>query len=192
MAEQEKPLPRPPRTPFGSKRRFGQEEDQSLMADELARAAAEGRLDEFIRQEVPDNEYARSLVSMMMGMTGMAGMPAPEAPVGKPAEETSAATGEAMQSADTAEGPSPEVLEAIQAGDVAGLMELLKKEHEKRTGVPSSQTDGHQPAAELPAPEKEAIDRLITIASDNGLTLDWVIFRALKLYAEEYGKTGRL
>ncbi len=192
MAEQEKPLPRPPQTPFGMKRRFGQEESQSLMADELARAAAEGRLDEYIRQEVPDSEYARNLVSMMMGMTGMADMKPPEAPAGMRAGEASAAVGGEPQGADTPAAPSPEVLEAIQAGDVAGLKKLLKQEHEKRTGVTSPQIEGHQPAEELPAPEKEVIERLITIASDNGLTLDWVIFRALKLYAEEYGKTGRL
>ena len=37
----------------------------------MAQAAAEGKLDEFLKQEMPDNEYARNLASMMMGMTGM-------------------------------------------------------------------------------------------------------------------------
>jgi 3-polyprenyl-4-hydroxybenzoate decarboxylase len=30
------------------------------------------------------------------------------------------------------------------------------------------------------------------IASENHVTVDWIIMRALKLYLEEYRKTGRL
>src|SRR6266540_6002203 len=72
MADKDKPLPKPPNKAFGNKKRFEEEDDQStLIADRMAAAMAEGKLDEFIKQELPDNEYARNLVSMMMGMTGM-------------------------------------------------------------------------------------------------------------------------
>ena len=37
----------------------------------MAAAAAEGKLEDFLKQEMPDNEYARNLANMMMGMTGM-------------------------------------------------------------------------------------------------------------------------
>ena len=36
------------------------------------------------------------------------------------------------------------------------------------------------------------IDELIRIAADNDVTVDWLMLRAVKLYVEEYRKTGRL
>ena len=78
MSDKERPLPKPPNKAFGRKNNFEQGEDQSsLLADRMAAAAAEGKLDEFLKQEMPDNEYARNLANMMMGMTGMmpGGMP---------------------------------------------------------------------------------------------------------------------
>jgi len=72
MSEKERPLPKPPTTPFGRKRPFEEKEDNApLMADRLAAAMAEGTLDEFMKQELPDNEHARTLAMMMMGMSGM-------------------------------------------------------------------------------------------------------------------------
>ena len=71
MSEKEKPLPRPPKTPFGRNRFEQREEDAPLMADRMAAAMAEGKLEEFMKEEMPDNDYARALASMMMGMTGM-------------------------------------------------------------------------------------------------------------------------
>src|SRR5512134_1191957 len=117
MSEKEKPLPKPPSTPFGRKRR-AEEDREPLMADQIAQAAAEGKLDEFIRQEVPDNEYARGLVSMMLGMTGM--LP-PEglkpAPTG---EKTADTGGEAETPGEPPPMPSEDILKAVKSGDVEG------------------------------------------------------------------------
>ncbi len=69
--KKEKPLPKPPHTAFGRKKPAEHEEGDTLLADRLAAAMAEGKIEEFLKQEMPDNEYARNLTSMMMGMTGM-------------------------------------------------------------------------------------------------------------------------
>ena len=72
MSKQEKLLPKPPNTPFGRKRHFEEDESKDpLIADEMVQAMAEGKLEEFLKKELPDNEYARKLAEMMMGMTGM-------------------------------------------------------------------------------------------------------------------------
>ena len=142
MAE-EKPLPKLRKTP----------QTNPLLADELAKAVSEGRLEEFMDQEIPDNEHSRKLVSMMMGMTGMM--------------------------------PPGEIASAAQAGDVKGLTDLLAKEHEKRTDKPGTETN-------IPSPEQKTLDDLIQIASDNNVSVDWLVMRALSLYITEYRKTGRL
>ncbi len=86
MKKKDNPLPKPPNSAFGRKNRFEQPDEQpTLMADRMAGAMAEGKLDEFIKQEMPDNEYARSLASMMMGMTGM--LPMGETPAAPPPVE---------------------------------------------------------------------------------------------------------
>jgi hypothetical protein len=72
MSKKEKPLPTPPGTPFGGKKRYKVDEGKEpLMANEMAQAMAEGRLEEYLQNELPDSEYARKLTEMMMGMTGM-------------------------------------------------------------------------------------------------------------------------
>jgi len=107
----------------------------------------------------------------------------------------------------------PEVLAAIQQGDVANLMGLLRAEHAKRSGVSAAagnapQAPASPSAAGLPAsspasataPPGEVragidaaiIDELIRIGADNGVTVDWLMLRAVRLYVEEYRKTGRL
>lgn len=135
MPDNEKPLPGTPTSAFGQRSPEDGSKNAPLMADQIAKAVAEGSLEEFIDKEMPDNEHARKLVSMMMGMTGM---------------------------------PPPEGIEAgpVKAG---------------KTGRDTT-----------PAIDKEIIDQLIRIAADNNLTLDWLTLRALKLYVEEYLKTGRL
>ena len=118
MSEKEKPLPRPPKTPFGRKRRFeGNEEDVSLMADRMGAAMAEGKLEEFLQREMPDNEYARTLAAMMMGMTGM--MPPgsfPSAPE-KKSEEHSEKTEESKPPQERLSAPQPpeDVINAVNA-----------------------------------------------------------------------------
>ena len=36
------------------------------------------------------------------------------------------------------------------------------------------------------------INELIRISADNDVTVDWLMLRAVKLFVEEYRKTGRL
>jgi hypothetical protein len=193
----EKPLPKPPTSPFGRKERSDQEDQTTLLADRMAEAMAEGKLDEFLKQEMPNNEYARNLATMMMGMTGM--MPAGGAVVSSHTAEN----GEQPQSLENETSgltPSTEevpgdVKEAIQGGDVRGLMDLLRREHQKRRPgadtKPADDDSASQPVGQ-PTIDKELIDALIRIATDNSVTLDWIMLRAIKLYVQEYEKTGRL
>jgi hypothetical protein len=190
MSDREKPLPKPPSSPFGRKRRLEENGDTvPLMADRLAMAAAEGKLEEFIKAEIPGGEHAKKLVSMMMGMTGMA-----------QGEELKASPGEEPCPGAVADTPSaqpPEdVLKAVHSGDVQALMGLLERERRKRSsneraGARVADAAG-EPAVEMPSIEKETVDLLIKIAEDNDLSLEWVVLRALRVYIEEYRKTGRL
>jgi uncharacterized protein (UPF0264 family) len=105
------------------------------------------------------------------------------------------------------------VLAAIQQGDVANLMGILRAEHAKRSGSGAAAEEAPQvPAAAsasrppVPSPEPSVspavagpagidtaiIDELIRISKDNDVTVDWLMLRAVKLYVEEYRKTGRL
>jgi hypothetical protein len=199
MSDKEKPLPKPPNKAFGRKNNFeSQEEPASLLADRMAAAAAEGKLDDFLKQEMPDNEYARNLASMMMGMTGMmpgsmTGMsmnPGPEK-----MEELSGAAG------DIPPNEVPEdVKSAIMGGDLQGLMGLLRREYQKRNPEAAAETQAESPpppqqtspSLHQPTIDKEIIEALVGIASENSVTPDWIILRAVKLYVQEYQKTGKL
>ncbi len=185
MSNKEKPLPMPPSRAFGAP---APEQDEPLLSDRMAAAIAEGRLEEFLKEELPDNEQARSLAMMMLGMTGM--LP----PV----------VGQPSPSLEKAEKPMPmeaageiagDVLQAVQGGDVKGLMDMLRREHRKRTGgmeaAPEEKVPSPQPA-DQPVIDKKIIDALIKIASDNSVSMDWIILRAIKVYVEEYSRTGRL
>jgi hypothetical protein len=198
----EKPLPKPPKTAFGRQRPDESAQDQgSLIADRMAVAAAEGKLDEFLKSEMPDNEYARSLATMMMGMTGMMPMVGattgmPEAPVTQQPQPPETASPELAAAAiDVPE----DVKKAIQSEDVQGLMAMLRREHEKRSpGGESLPTEAPvSPSSSTPAPgapqiDKNLIDAMIQIAQDNSVTLDWMILRAIKVYVQDYQKTGKL
>jgi hypothetical protein len=186
MKKKERPLPKPPKTPFGRQRR-SQKPEKELLADKIAEAAALGDLEGFLDQELPDSEYARSLANMMLSMTGILpqdAVPSPPRFEGAPPESVG-------EQAPTG------VREAAQAGDVKGLIEMLRQEHLKRSGsdtmpetkIPAqatSATDGLTP------PELEVLDQLIALAREHKVAPDWVILRALKLYIEEYRRTGRL
>jgi hypothetical protein len=188
-SKKEKPLPKPPHSAFGRKKPVEQREEEGpLLADRLAAAMAEGRIDDFLKRELPDNEYARNLTSMMMGMTGMMPMggavTAPQ-PSGAPGETAAPASEELPE----------DVRAAVQGGDAKGLADLLRREHRKR--MPDAETTQAEEPAAGPIPaqpviDKELIDALITIAGENGVTLDWMILRAIRLYVHDYGKTGRL
>jgi hypothetical protein len=189
MSDKEKSLPRPPSSPFGRRRRTEENADECpLMADRIALAAAEGRLEEFIKNEIPGGEHAKKLVSMMMGMTGMTQGAALKAlPEEEPCTETAADTPSAQ--------PPEDVLNAVHSGDVQALMGLLERERRKRfpdERAGEGSGDAGEPAAEKCSIEKTTVDLLIKIARDNDLSLEWVVLRALRQYAEEYGKTGRL
>jgi len=198
MSEKEKPLPKPPKTPFGKKRMSEEEREGQppLMADQMAMAAATGNLDEFMQQNIPDNEHARKLAIMMMGMTGMmppGAMPgsepeAPQSPLVSPQMEPDA------DESQTTEVPE-DVRQAIMSGNMEELKGLLMREHARRTGAAIEEVPPAQEAGFNTAPsgiEKEVLDELIKIASANSVTLDWLIMRALKVYIQEYQKNGRL
>lgn len=198
MSEKEKPLPRPQGSPFGPGKRFEQENGESpLFADELAIAASQGKLDEFMQRNMPDNEYAKSLTMMMMSMTGI--LP-PEGSHSMPKNGNEAASVDVDPSDKTIpeiEAPG-DAVNAIHSGDVKGLMEILEREHKKRMNDSDSSVRsedqapyGSQQDAQ-PNIEKEILGQLIKIAADNAVTLDWIVLRALKLYVKEYVKTGRL
>jgi hypothetical protein len=202
MSDKERPLPKPPNKAFGRKNNFEQQDEQgALLSDRMAAAAAEGRLDEFLKQEMPDNEHARNLATMMMGMTGMMpNMAQPMAPSESKLNETHQ---EPSASGTEADAEIPEdVRAAIQGGDIQGLMNMLRREHEKRNPdsplAAGEQESAGPPPQQLPSPglmptiDREVIDSLVKIALDNSVTLDWIILRAIKLYVQEYAKTGRL
>jgi hypothetical protein len=187
--KKEKPLPKPPATPFGGRKAFAREEDQEpLTADRMAAAMAEGKLDEFLQQEMPDNEYARNLATMMMGMTGM--MPVADAPAGTPEGASPEQT--------SATGTVPEdVRRAVLSGDAQGLVDMLRREHRKRSPgaaeeLPEAAAAEPVKTQDIPAIDKELIDALVQVAQDNSVSLDWIILRAIKVYIQEYRKTGKL
>jgi len=182
LSKKNKPLPRPPKTPFGRSRVEPEDQGQELIADKMAEAAALGKLKEFMTEELPDSEHARKLAGMMMGMTGMMPQAGPSAKENKeaPAGETSV---------------PDDVRNAVQGGDVQGLMALLRKEHQKRSpdALQEQTVPEEAPAAKaMSMIDKELIDVLIAIAKDNNVTLDWIILRAIKVYVEEHRKTGKL
>lgn len=170
------------------------------MADRMAMAMAEGKLDEFLESEMPDSEHAKKLAEMMMGMTGM--MASGE--THKRAASSEKVSGDKKEAAspDNAAppaGPPEGVVDAVKNADVKGLMDLLEQEHRKRQGGKTTKT---RPGTEeqknagqekkQASVEKQVLDQLLKISADNGLDLDWVVFRALKRYVEEYRKTGSL
>lgn len=207
MSDKERPLPKPPTKAFGRKNNFEHQEEQgSLLSDRMAQAAAEGKLDEFLKQEMPDNEYARNLASMMMGMTGMGMMPGSvpdmNSKPGPQKQEEQGSRPEAGTEETTVEVPD-DVRQAIMGGDVGSLMTLLKREHARRNPdspllqseekVQATHSQQSSPAAsQMPAIDKELIDALVQIANDNSVTLDWIILRAIKVYVQEHQKTGKL
>ena len=157
-------------------------------------AMAKGSLDEFIQEELPDNEHARKLAEMMMGMTGMTDMMSS----GKPVSDKKKSDNNPVQAKgkkSSFDQPPEDVVNAVKSGDVQELTDLLKREHNKRS--PDSVTDNvkdkkKKPASSQATIEKATIEQMIKIAADNDLSIDWIFFRALKKYVEDYRKTGDL
>jgi hypothetical protein len=214
MTESDRPLPTPPRSRFGRQLRGEEENAGPLTADRLTQAAAEGRLEDFLQRELPEGEHARNLAMMMLGMSGVVpeGMPQSAPPI--PPETATAArvAADATAPPDATGSPVPPgVLAATMQGDVAGLVSLLRAEHERRGGEvsptgeaprsmpPLAGGEGLLPSgAAGPAPAGRAgidqalVDELIRIAAENQVTVDWLLLRAVKLYLEEHRTTGRL
>jgi hypothetical protein len=152
----------------------------------MAEAAARGDLEEFVNRELPDSEHARSLARMMMGMTGM--MPTSAPPLAPPAANT-------IPTEQAPDAAVPEdVQRAVLSGDIKNVMDMLRREHQKRSGDGETgttlQAREDQPTAQ--SEEQEIIDTLVRIAAENQVTVDWVVMRALKLYLREFHNTGRL
>lgn len=197
MSKKERDLPKPGKTPFSRKRPQNEGQDDLLMADKMAMAAAEGKLNEYLDKEIPEGEYAKKLAMMMMGMTGIlpneGGLPADEEALRSPSD--AAETGQ-VQEGEAVASVTEDVVKAVQSGDVEKLKELLAREKQRRTPG-SAEESGEAPNPEpcQPAPsmiEKDMLDLMIRVAFDNKVSVDWLMARALKLYLEEYQKTGRL
>lgn len=196
MPREEKPLPIPPKAPFGLRRRFKEDEEGTpLLTDRMAAAMAEGKLEEFLESEFPDNEHVRALASLVQVMTGMV----PTEGVSAKPEKAEAEPRERGTSKDRAEPPPDsippdDILKAAETGNVQGLMESLEREHKKRVPAEESTATENNARQEQGSPviERETIDQLVKIASDNNLSLDWLILRALKLYVRDYAASGRL
>ena len=202
MPKDKKPLPTPPGP--GRKRRSEEDPpDEPLIADKMGMAMVTGDLDKFMKEEFEGSENAHKLASMMMGMSGMA--PGGITPKGitpqgatTPPEEEQVTSGEASSAP-----PSEEIMKAAMSGDSKGLAEMLKKEHLRRQGAgtdvseekPSEMQDpaaGESQASPEAAMEKEVLVKLMKIASENNVSIDWVINRALKLYVRDFEATGRV
>ena len=199
MSKRDRELPKPRKTPFGRNKHENEGQDDLLMADRMALAAAEGRLNEYLEQEIPEGEYARKLATMMMGMTGILpqeGVSAEDQQKGPLSE--AAETGPVSEGGAAPAVPE-DVICAVKAGDVKTLNELLAREKQKRSPGPVG-TGGDagelqkpdQPQASPSMIEKDMLDSMIKVAFDNKVSVDWLMARALKLYLEEYQKTGRL
>jgi len=197
MSKKERDLPKPGKTPFGRKRPENEGQDDLLMADQMAMAAAEGKLNEYLEQAIPEGEYAKKLAMMMMGMTGIlpheGGLPVDEEALRSPSEATE--TGQVQEGSAVPAVPE-DISNAVKAGDVEKLKELLAREKQIRA-PDSGDMSGEALKAGQPQPlpsmlEKDMLDTLMKVAFENKLSIDWLMARALKLYLEEYQKTGRL
>ena len=210
MSKDDRPLPTPPRSRFGKPVPGEGEPATDLTADRMAQAAAEGRLGEFLQQEIPEGEHARNLAMMMMGMSGMLPMGAidgmgggPAAPVTLPPHQAPAPEVDTPAVEPAAELP-PGVIAAVRDGDVASLAALLQAEHAKRSGreFPGPDAPATSPAPPAAAPQGATagrpgidaaiVEELIRIGAENDVSVDWLMLRAVKLYVEEHRKTGRL
>lgn len=85
---------------------------------------------------------------------------------------------------------------AAARGDVGELIALLAEAHGKRSPEGEGEAEQGQ-AAEPPSAsgggiEKATLDSLLRIASTEGVSVDWLVGRALALYVRDHDLTGRL
>lgn len=189
MPKKRKDLPEPPPGPFSRRRRQGEGNDAPQTADRLTMAMAEGRLDEFLEEEFGDIPNAKKLAMMMLGATGMA-PPGEKAKGGK--KKTAPAKPDVRagrRDPDKRSEVPEELLKAAERRDVKGLSGLLPEEHGKRGGRGKALRGEATKEALF---DKGDIDTLMKVAAENNVSLDWVISRAIKLYARDYRNTGRI
>ena len=200
MSKKERDLPEPGKTPFSRKRTEYEGQNELLMADRMALAAAEGKLKEYLEQEIPEGEYAKKLAMMMMGMTGVlppgGEIPVTEGDQGRSSESAQTGQTEEIGSGGDATAVPEDVVKAVQSGDVEKLKELLAREKQRRDPHSVEACNEERNSEQRPQSEaileKDMLDALLRIASENNLTIDWVVARALRLYLDEHQKTGRL
>lgn len=214
MPKDKRPLPKPPKTPFGRKGPGSDLEDEELVADKMGMAMAKGEMDSFVEKELGGNENAARLASMMAGMTGMGQAFAP--PSGQaPKEAASGVTGRPEDTGGPGAdpeikgiAPSDEIMKATMSGDVKKLTALLKeaaskhgteagsahpKETAKQAIKETEPTAGDEAEArDIPFMEKLLLEQLIKMAKENDVSVDWLMQRALKLYLQDYKNTGRM
>jgi len=162
MPKKKGQLPEPPQGPFSRKKTFGEDTGSPQMADRLTAAMMEGRAEEFMDEEFGDIPGAKQLAMMMLGASGMS--PASVSPP-KPA------------------GKKPET-KAAKKSDAKATGKTSKKAPSK------SKTEA--PDAEEQNFAKADLDTLLQIAAENNVSFDWVMARAVKLYARDYRTTGRI
>lgn len=189
MPKKKKQLPEPPGGPFSRRRPFSGT-DSPETSDRLTAALAEGRLEEFMEKEFGDVPHAKDLAMMMLGATGM--MPAgatskvekKKTSGKKPAARTS------KRSSEKSPEASEEVLKAAGEGDVKKLGNLLSQELRKRSG--GGEATQKEESTRETYIDKADIDTLLQVAAENNVPVDWVLARAIKLYARDYRTTGRI
>lgn len=171
----ERELPRPPK-----KKKVPQRNgpETPLLSEEMEIAAAQGKLDQFLEERIPDNEYAKALARMAAGMSGFYSPDSPSAE-----EEQNA---NAIPDKEIPDVPEA-IMEAAGSGDLETMMTALAAEHERRTGQKIEVS-----TVSASSMETQVLDSIIKIASENNLSIDWLVTRALKLYVEEHRKTGKL
>jgi hypothetical protein len=183
MPKKKSPLPIPPGSAFGPRKRLrGKPEDESLLADKMALALSQGRLNDFLAEEFPGNENARKLADVMMQMTGMAPTARPATPPERPRKGKRGATGKEPPGA-----ANPSATETAET--LASLLGGTRKEDAERAGTTRGEAGGPGVEAFL---DKDVIDTLMKIAEENKVSIDWVMARALRLYARDYITTGRI
>jgi hypothetical protein len=183
MPKKKSPLPTPPGSAFGPRKRLrGEPEGENLLADKMALALSQGNLNEFLAEEFPGNENARKLANVMMQMTGMAPTARPAPPLEKPQKGKRRAQG---KKAAGAVRPSA----AEDAEKLASLLGGTRNEEAERAGTTRGEGAGPGVEAFL---DKDVIDTLMKVAEENRVSIDWVMARALRLYARDYITTGRI
>jgi hypothetical protein len=186
MPKKRRQLPEPPGGPFSRKKPFSEGAEAPGTADRLTAAMMEGRLEEFMEKEFGDVPHAKELAMRMLGATGM--MPAAaETKPGKKKSGTKSA-GTVKKGPGKSPKVSKEVMKAAEEGDTKTLGTLLADELRKRSGGGVPQKEGPKETLF----DKADIDTLLEIAAQNNVSLDWVMARAIELYARDYRTTGRI